>query len=212
MNRTLLPMTLLAAALLVVGASGSAVAASQTFFLGEGEALYLDHTVPADGLVEVKDGQAGWFFSIYPAAADFNFGSDPFAFTVVLSAAPAAGTTFRVGVGHGDGEAISSDMIYSTTLVSDGVATTFVGTIDPVGDFEVFAGEYMAFVVDNVKDPIGPGSSKSVPNSRFFVSMGGDSFINTPDASPTYPTPELGTIALAGAGLGLVAIVAIRRK
>lgn len=208
-------LTISIALLALLAASGAAQGSSvQTFFLAANSDMNFitTETPPISGPQDIKDGQALWFFAEYPAGSAQSFGTGTFHYQIALSNFPTG--TFKVGVGFGDGTPTSSQMIFSENITFNPGQNYYVGHI-PVTAFTVPAGKFFTFVVENNKDfdpspSARPGAS--VPNSKMSLLVDMNSKFTPPVNSTPYPTPELGTLALAGAGVGLVAVAAIARR
>lgn len=214
MNRTLTPLALLATALmLAVAGSAAASPGGTTYYLTDNDALSIELTASSGGPTVVKDGQAAHFYSLYAATSNTVIYAGMYDYTVELTNVLPAGTTFRVGFGLGDGTPEGTFIYWSENVIADGTSLDFVGAIDIPLDTMLLAGEFISFSIDNLRDPNPSNPAKSVPGSSMSVMTSGESFFVVPDGVPSpVPTPELGSIVLAGAGLGLVAVVALRRR
>lgn len=183
-----------AAIFFLLSSAGSALAASQTWYLDAENSLVAsreDTTGTVDDVRVYANSVQTWWAN-EAALVEVNFGTGDFTYSITLTAAYTG--TYVMTVGSGMGGAFAGMTFSSAPTTVSGV-TTLTGTI-PVANFVVPAGETLGFEIANLDG-----------STRMDVAVGGgqSSFTSTND-DPGYPTPELTTVLLAGAGLGLVAV------
>lgn len=194
-------------------AAPAAAAGSQTWYLGgEFDLVAQRGSVPPpttdpdfpSNHVLIANGQVAVWEANEAALVDVDFGSGNFAWSLRLATGNFAGN-YHVEIGYSDCNGSMLSLFSSGLVAGPAMAGQQVqsGTV-AVTDFTVPTGSCLAMRVVNDAD----GEAKplrvmySVPDS-YFTSTGGD---------PGYPTPELGTLLLVGAGVGVVGVAVIRRK
>lgn len=207
-----IPALALVAALSMVAAPAAA-AGSQTWYLGGEFDLVAERgSVPPpttdpefpSNHVLIANGQVAIWEANEAALVDVAFGAGNFDWSLRLATGNFIGSyTLWIGVSNCNG--LSFTGYGSETVLGPGVAGQFVetGTI-PTSGFTVPTGYCLALKIQNDADVEGKPL-------RVMYSVA-DSNFTSPSSDPGYPTPELGTVLLLGAGLGVVATVALRRK
>lgn len=188
-----------AAALLMMSIAGTAMAASQTWYLDAEDALVADRgafTGTADYVSVFANNHRVWSAN-EAALVDVDFGTGDFTWTLAFNRAYTG--TFYVSIGTGSGTGFVEHARSDVQAASSALDAT--GAI-AVTNFVVPTGERLAFQVVNL-DGSGRMDVRVSDGTSYFTSTTSD---------PGYPTPELGTLALAGAGLGLIAVAARRRR
>lgn len=154
--------------------------------------------------VLVADGETRTWWANEPAAIDVAFGSGDF--TVYIKHGRDCVDSWFVTIGYGT---VGAGGYAVPGFASDPQSGCMAGTTSvisiPVTDFTVPEGQTLGFQVSNALDG-GVGAKK------VEVVTDGSSYFQSTSMDPGYPTPELGTVALVGAGVGVVGIAVLRRK
>lgn len=183
-------------------AAPSAMAASQSFYLECDDALYLtaDAVTCAGGdKRRINPNCGNTFTTAVPAGATVEFPIAGWTGTLTrLDPAPVDGPTDVVIY------ATSDPLTKATATVSwSGNTGTFTTT--GAGVIEVPTGASLAVELCN-------GSTGAGNNAKYDLSTDGDSFVTSPTGSDPYPSPELTTLVLFGAGLAVLGCVAYLRR
>lgn len=214
MNISKTMLALFAGALLLSSISGSAAAASQTWYLGGEFDLVANRGSVPDPVtdpefptnrIDISNGQSAVWEANEAALVNVDFGTGDFSWSLRLASGNFIGQ-YHVEIGTSDCNGNFVPNNEPVVLVNGpGLAGQQVQSgLRHVTDFVVSAGSCLAFRVVNDADAEGKVLRVmfSVPDSRF----------TSTDTDPGYPTPELGTVLLTGAGIGLVALVVARRR
>lgn len=208
MNKTMIPLSVLAALVLLTSASGTAMAASQKWYPdhngGIQDSAYRN-TLPPEGeyQVSINDGTSYLWTANEAALVDVSFGSETWIFNFDLNSNFKG--KYQVQVGTYDGAVFTP--AGSASFTQTVLTRTLAGAVPMTSDFTVPTGEYLAFRVVNTPETTAVRSNQMV----LATGVPGTAF-TSPASDPGYPTPEFGTFVLAGAGLGLVALVVSRRR
>lgn len=211
--KLIVPALALVAALSFVVAAPAVAAGSQTWYLGgEFDLVANRGSVPPptsdpefpSNHVLIPNAQGAVWEANEPAAVNVDFGSGEFAWSLRLATGNFLGTYHvEIGISDCNGNFIpmaSSDPVSGPGLTGQQVQS---GVVE-VSAFIVQPGQCLAMRVAN------DGDAEEKP-VRVMYSVP-DSFFSSNPQDPGYPTPELGSVLLVGAGVAVVATVALRRK
>jgi len=127
---------------------------------------------------------------------------------------------FNLFVGKGqlvgdEADPSSFQAFHGVTIFAGGTNTLYTGSLlhMPItGDFVINEGEHLMFMLDNIPDA-DQGSKNANQRRTVIVQTGSpDSYFASPASDPGIPTPELPTVLLMAAGVGLFGFVALRRR
>lgn len=214
-------------AALLVASPMAAAAGSEKFYpdwYGSVQENAYKTNPSTDNVANLPDGglEQVWCLDL-ATPVDAAFGADGWPFMLALD------TEFRgsynIRVGYADD---STDEETCPNFVGVGGSSftealtngPLTGSIDPMGAFTVPAGKHLAFGVHNVNDVkpgcnVGTTAQKNACKAKYNLNIRvgmENTWFQSPENSVNYPTPELGTIILAGAGLAVVGTVILRRK
>lgn len=211
-----LALAAFAALVLLASTSGTALAAAgQTWYLGGQNVLVANRgsvppAVPDDEFpsnrIEIANGQSAVWESNEPATVDVAFPADLWSWSLRLATGRFSGA-YHVELGVSDCQGNFSPKAWSPVMSGPNNAAPgqYVATGDIIGpDFVVLKNQCLAFRVFNDDD--------AEKKALHVVYSDNDSWFTSGPSDPGYPTPELGTLLLAGAGVGIVALAARRRQ
>ncbi|HVL47325.1 MAG TPA: hypothetical protein VM889_02080 [Candidatus Thermoplasmatota archaeon] len=221
MNKGHVVKAAMVALAVLVGSSGTAQAASQTWYLdfnGTVSSEAIRGSPPEQWQTSIADGGLYYWFEPNANTANVNLADDLWTYSLRL--VTHATGSFKLHVGKGavaNGEAVpaSFQSFHEVTVATFGTATLYTGSLvhnASAGDFWIHQGEHLMFALENVPD--GDQGSKQANQRRTVIVQTGDeaSWFASPASDPGIPTPELPTVLLMAAGVGLFAFVALRRK
>lgn len=197
-----------AATLLVASIVPTAAATSQTWYLNNDGDLVANKglSVPDDSPTSVNNGQSHEWWANEVAIVDVPFPAGDFAWKLVFSQACLG--TWHVKIGYGDADVPSSFVSAASSVGQLDCPTGPAGTTGVIttAGFTVPQGKTLAFQIVNTWDANG-GTARTM-----HVKTEGSSYFMSPGGDPGYPTPELSSMLLAGAGLGVIGLAVMNRK
>lgn len=219
MKTSKIMMSIAALVAIAMVASGSASAGTpQNWYLEHNGGLSAEKTTYTGSDLPsnvIADGSTAYYWADQAALVDVQFGSGTWTWNLDLLSCTG---TYRLGVGYGnDVTNTVTSMVWVSSVVNGCTSGVNPGSV-VTGDFVVPEGSTLVFMIENIRDctPVkatpGHPAVRCPASNAMTVQEDGTSFVTSPSTDPGYPTPELGTLVLAGSGLAVAGVVVARRN
>lgn len=229
MNKTMTTTAVLLGVLLILSGSAAASGTGTKYYPDDYGTIFdpafTSYPMPASTRT-IADGAWQIWYDETPTSTDQTFDSTPFGYHLQLS--DYATGHFEVGVAIVMPDD-SSYSIASVIVAASGSATLYEGSIPMPGSWTIPAGHRLGFFVSNLVDAAEPvagtpaqkNAAKAYNAHRALsIEIATDDagvepptwFVTGTPYSPSMPVPELSTVALMGAGMGLVGVAAVVRS
>lgn len=203
-GRIPLALTLAGAVLLLIAPAAHA-GSPQGWYLSPTYTLEPTTPVGESGWVDLANAQTLTFVSADAAVAAFDLsGSWPYS---MKTRAQGNADAYEIIIGKIDATNTFVAGAASQPLLAGNGVGVITGTIENV-NLLVEEGERLALRVYNTPATKGGGNSVNIQLAVNDPEAG----VTSPDTITALPTPELPTLALTAAGIGLVALAAARRR
>lgn len=228
-SKTIILVAALFGALLVLPGMAAAAPAGTRYYPDDYGTIFdptfTSYPMPAS-VKGIQDGAWQVWYDETPSTVDQTFDGTPYFYHLQLEDYVTGHFHVAVVIVAPDD---SAHVIGASEVLASGIDTVYQGTIPMPSTWTIPAGFRLGFYVQNTADAAQPVSGTPTQKAAakeynahraLNVMVATDNAAEEPPTwfetgapySATVPTPELGTVALMGAGLGIVGFAAVRRN